>query len=75
VSNLEQQGLIAVVVNGQERRVPAGLTVLELLNHLGVDPARVAVELDREICRKPSWTSTAVRAGAQLEIVEFVGGG
>jgi len=33
------------------------------------------VELDRHIVRKAEWPATAVSAGAQLEIVQFVGGG
>jgi len=33
------------------------------------------VELDRHIVRKAEWPVTAVSTGAQLEIVQFVGGG
>jgi thiamine biosynthesis protein ThiS len=66
---------ITISVNGEVRQVRAGLTVLELLAALDVDPARVAVELNREIVRKPAWNSTMVEDGAALEIVQFVGGG
>jgi thiamine biosynthesis protein ThiS len=66
---------ITVTVNGEERPIPAGLTVQELLGRLGIDGARVAVELNRGIVRQPLWGSTPVEAGAQLEIVQFVGGG
>jgi len=55
--------------------VPGGLTVSELLAWLEVVPGRVAVELDRRIVRAADWPGTPVRAGAQLEIVQFVGGG
>ena len=40
-----------------------------------LDPARVAVELDRRIVKQPHWPETVFAAGAQLEIVQFVGGG
>jgi thiamine biosynthesis protein ThiS len=40
-----------------------------------LDPARVAVELDRRIIKPPLWAETVLRPGAQLEIVQFVGGG
>jgi thiamine biosynthesis protein ThiS len=66
---------IQVVLNGQPKRVPQGLNVPGLLEFLEIDPSRVAVELNRQIVRKPQWESTPVAEGAQLEIVWFVGGG
>ena len=66
---------ITVSVNGESRSVPAGLTVSDLLSWLEIEPDRVAVELNRAIVRQPSWGSTPVSDGAQLEIVQFVGGG
>lgn len=66
---------IEVVLNGEPRSIPAGLTVDRLLVFLEMDPSRVAVELDREIVRKPDWAAVEVRDGAQLEVVWFVGGG
>jgi thiamine biosynthesis protein ThiS len=46
-----------------------------LLRQLELDPARVAVELDRRILKQPHWPETVLRPGSQLEIVQFVGGG
>jgi thiamine biosynthesis protein ThiS len=66
---------IQIVVNGEPRAVESGLTVARLLRDLGLDPARVAVELDRRIVRRAEWEETPVREGAKLEIVQFVGGG
>lgn len=66
---------IEIVVNGEPRPVPEGLNLAELLDHLGIDPSRVAVELNRAIVRKTDWPGTAVSEGARLEIVWFVGGG
>ena len=40
---------IEIVVNGQTRLVTEGQTLSELLVFLRVDPARVAVELNRSI--------------------------
>lgn len=71
----QQTETIEIVLNGEPRGVPDGLTVEQLLAFLQTDPSRVAVELDREIVRKPEWARTAVRAGAQVEVVWFVGGG
>ena len=67
--------LIDVVVNGQLQSAPEGQTLLGLLGQLQLDPARIAVELDRRIIKPPLWAETVLRPGAQLEIVQFVGGG
>jgi sulfur carrier protein len=66
---------IEIVVNGHARQAPAGCTLQELLAWLEVDPARVAVELNRSIVPRPAWDLTPVGPGATLEIVQFVGGG
>ena len=65
---------IDIVVNGQAQSTAEGQTLLGLLGQLQLDPARVAVELDRRIIKQPLWAETVVRSGAQLEIVRCVGG-
>jgi len=67
--------MIDIVVNGESHTTREGQTVLGLLRELQLEPARVAVELDRRIVKQPSWAETVLRSGAQLEIVQFVGGG
>ena len=66
---------IDITVNGESRAATEGQTILDLLYQLGLDPSRVAVELDRRIVKQPLWSETPLRGGAQLEIVQFVGGG
>ena len=66
---------IQIVVNGQLQSVPQGQNLMGLLAWLGVDPARVAIELNRSIIRRGDWDQTEVGEGATLEIVQFVGGG
>ena len=66
---------IRIVVNGEERTVPTGLSLVDLIRSLNLEPSRVAVELNREIVRREAWTETVVAGGARLEIVQFVGGG
>jgi thiamine biosynthesis protein ThiS len=70
-----ETGTIEIVVNGEPRRVPQGLDVVRLLEHLAIDASRVAVELNRSIVHKTEWPATAIDEGARLEIVWFVGGG
>lgn len=65
----------AITVNGEERTIPRGSSVLALLRELGIDPARVAVEYNRSILRRGEWETTLPEPGAVLEVVHFVGGG
>lgn len=66
---------IEIVVNGQPRRIPQGLSLDRVIAWLEIDPSRVAVEHNRAIARKADWTATRIESGDQLEIVWFVGGG
>ena len=64
-----------IVVNGEPRTVPEGCTLTGLLELLGIDSSRVAIELDREIVKAHLWPETVLRPGSAVEIVMFVGGG
>ena len=67
--------MIEVVVNGESRQVENGLSVTQLLEALGLQPQLVVVEHNREILDRGRYPATAVRAGDNLELVHFVGGG
>jgi sulfur carrier protein len=67
--------MMEITVNGEAKTTAQGQTILGLIQQLELDPARVAVELDRRIVKRPCWGETVLRTGAQLEIVQFVGGG
>ena len=66
---------IRVRVNGKDHRVPPGLTVTGLLEELGLNPALVVVERNREILDRSGYGETPVNAGDVFELVHFVGGG
>ena len=66
---------IRIVLNGEPKHVPEGFHVGRLLEFLAIDPARVAVELNRSIVRKQDWSAAAIEDGAEVEVVWFVGGG
>ena len=66
---------MAILVNGEERRVPGPASLLDLLAHLGLDPRTVVVELNRAIVRRPRLGETALADGDAVELVHFVGGG
>jgi len=62
-------------VNGEEKEIEDGLTVSHLLEELQIRPARVVVELNRDIVAREAHGSTLLKEGDALEIVHFVGGG
>jgi thiamine biosynthesis protein ThiS len=66
---------IYIVINGEVRSVATGANLLDVLSLLDIAPDRVAIEKDRSIVRKTEWGVTLLQPGAQLEIVQFVGGG
>lgn len=68
-------GPIAVHINGKDRSIPGGLTVVGLLEELDLNPALVVVELNREILDRSRYVEVKVEAGDVLELVHFVGGG
>ena len=66
---------LQVTVNGEIRTTPPGTTVAALLASMGVDPARVAVEKNRDVVPRRSWGEAPLADGDRIEIVSFIGGG
>jgi thiamine biosynthesis protein ThiS len=66
---------IQIHLNGKDRDVAEGLSVTELLESFDLNPALVVVELNREILDRARFPETQIRAGDQVELVHFVGGG
>jgi len=66
---------LGIRVNGEHRRVPGGISIAEMLNELGLDPLRVAVERNLEIVPRSTLGEVCVEDGDDYEIVYFVGGG
>ena len=66
---------MTIVLNGEPRDAPAGITVADLLAWLEIDPRLVAVELNRIVVKRAQYGETPVIENAEVEIVAFVGGG
>jgi sulfur carrier protein len=62
-------------VNGEPMELPENLTVLALLERLGIRAERVAVERNGAVVKKARHGEEPVQPGDVLEIVTFVGGG
>lgn len=63
-----------IQVNGESRQVSA-TTILGLVEELGLDARKVAVERNLEIVPKSLHATTALAEGDRIELVQFVGGG
>ena len=65
-----------ITVNGDERRIPSGWTLADLLASLKLDARTVVIERNGTILRdRASFVSLALESDDALEIVHFVGGG
>jgi thiamine biosynthesis protein ThiS len=64
-----------LTVNGEAREAPDGVDLAAFLKSLGVAPAKVAVERNREIVPRSAYAEVILEDADQLEIVQFVGGG
>jgi thiazole synthase len=66
---------LRLTVNGEQRTAEPGTTVAGLLRAMGVDPARVAVERNRDVVPRATWTQAGLADGDKIEVVAFIGGG
>lgn len=66
---------IALSVNGEERAFDAPLSVAQMLERLGLDARKVAVERNKTIVRRAHFGETWLDSGDAIEIVHFIGGG
>ena len=68
-------GTVSITVNGEHKRVAAGLSIAALAETMGLVPAKLAVERNLEVVPRSTLDSVMVEDGDELEIVTFVGGG
>jgi sulfur carrier protein len=64
-----------ITLNGEEKSVPDGVTVRQLLEHLELTSGPVAVEINRQVVPRAEHAARAVDAGDVVEVVHLVGGG
>jgi len=68
-------GTITIMVNGEHKRVVAGMSIADLARELGLIPEKVAVERNLEVVPRSTIAQICLEDGDELEIVHFVGGG
>jgi thiamine biosynthesis protein ThiS len=66
---------VKIQVNGEPREFSGDLTIDSLISTLGLEPTRVAIELNQNVVRRSDWQATVLHDEDRVEIVHFVGGG
>jgi thiamine biosynthesis protein ThiS len=66
---------VRIHLNGEPLDLASPLTVAALLDSLGIDPRRVAVEHNLTVVKRTDYDRTMVQEADEVEIVNFVGGG
>lgn len=67
--------MIKIILNGEEKKLPKGQSVADLIASLELDVKKIAVEKNLEILAPQDFASVILEDGARVEIVHFIGGG
>ncbi len=64
-----------IQVNGEEREIPGGCSLRQLVDTLKLAAEQIAIELNGRVVRRSDWPGIPLADGDKVEIVYFVGGG
>jgi thiamine biosynthesis protein ThiS len=64
-----------VVINGEPQTLAHDVTIARLIDQLGLNERRIAVEVNREIVGREAYKHHSLAENDEIEIVHFVGGG
>lgn len=67
--------LLSIRVNGETRTFPAGASVAELVERLGLTGRKLAVAVNRDVVPRARYATHRLVEGDRVEILEAVGGG
>lgn len=64
-----------IFVNGEQHEVADGMKMAALVNQLGLEGQRLAVEVNEELVPRSSFADYELKAQDAIEIIHAVGGG
>lgn len=64
-----------ITVNGEERNCSSEITLTDLVQQLGLEGKRLAIEVNGEIVPRSTHAAHALYDGDKIEIVHAIGGG
>lgn len=68
---------ITITANGDERKLPEGSAVVDLLEQMEIDPSQsgIAVAVDGAVVSKSDWAETTLESGTRVEVITATQGG
>ena len=64
-----------IILNGNETEVSDGLTTAQLIEDLGLQDQRIAVEVNQELVLRSDLSTQLIHTGDRVEIIQAIGGG
>lgn len=64
-----------ITLNGKEKLIGSPCTIAELIESVGQQPQRIAVQLNAHIIKRDEYSRHTVQEGDVIEMLQFVGGG
>jgi len=66
---------MTIIVNGEAREYAERITLLELINDLGIKVKVMAAAVNMEVVKKDDWHTHQLANEDKVELLHFVGGG
>jgi len=67
--------MINILLNGEQTCLQPNMTVSDLLEKMGLQDKRLAVEINLDIIPRSEYQSTRLNQDDKVEIVQAIGGG
>jgi sulfur carrier protein len=64
-----------IVINGESKTVSEKLTVQQLIQELGIEEQKLALEVNEEIVPRSTFSEHLLQPGDIVEIIHAIGGG
>lgn len=64
-----------MIINGEEKDLKEGITIIDMLETLGLNKDKVVVEINLDIIPKDKYSQMTLNKKDKIEIVGFIGGG
>jgi len=64
-----------VIINGSINSINTNITVIDLLQQLGLQNQKIAVELNEEIISRSEYPKKIIFENDKIEIIQAIGGG
>ena len=66
---------MTIIVNGETKEYTTELTLLEMMNKLGIADKVMAAAVNMNIVKQDVWDTHTLNDGDKVELLDFVGGG